>query len=428
MVNDAHIKCKHLGIGTTLASIRQDGFWIPSGRQVVKSIISKCLLCTKLNAYSFQYPKMTNLPEERLRLIKPFMHTAIDYTGPLHVFADNGNSSKVYVSLFTCMAIRAIHLELVKDLSSRSFVEAFKRFCNAQTVPQSVYTDNASYFLSGMSYLSNFAASGEFQSHLHSLSIKHDTIPSYASWVGGIYERQIRTLKQCLLKSIGRSKISCDDLIMHLSDVQNAINNRPITYLYSEVDEIIALTPNMLLKVHTNPHIRVIRKVDEEDPLWSPQTDSNVTHDEITETFMRQAKLFDDFKQLWYSSYLLSLRETSRDIHQKEWKNRVQVGDIVLVNTKDQPRVHWKMGRITRLIFGDDDKVRSVLLKMPHKATAHYAINHLYPLELQTTHVGNSRPTDLNLSAETIRPIRPRRGAAVQQDQLVKHLIEKDQL
>lgn len=261
------------------------------------------------------------MPEERVKFVKPFLHTAIDYTGPLHVFDINKDSYKVYIALYTCMAIRAIHLELVTDLTTKSFIESFKRFCNAQTLPQSVYTDNAPYFTSGLVYLSKFASSDEFQSHLQTLQITHNTIPAYASWVGGVYERQIRTLKQCLLKSIGRSKLTYSDLLIHISDIQNAVNNEPITYLYSDIDEVVALTPNMLLKVHSNPHITLSSHSRQDDPLWSPKNDSNVTHYELNSTFQKQIKLFEKFKEMWYSSYLLSLRETSHDVHQNNWSN-----------------------------------------------------------------------------------------------------------
>ncbi|KAF0288908.1 hypothetical protein FJT64_012796 [Amphibalanus amphitrite] len=65
MIEDQHRRCKHLGVGTTLTELREHGYWIPSGRQVVKRVLKDCITCQKLNALAFEYPKMTNLPRER---------------------------------------------------------------------------------------------------------------------------------------------------------------------------------------------------------------------------------------------------------------------------------------------------------------------------------------------------------------------------
>ena len=63
--------------------------------------------------------------------------------------------------------------------------------------------------------------------------------------------------------------------------------------------------------------------------------------------------MFSKFKELWYQQYLLSLRETAREVYQGEWENRIRVNDIVLVNTKDKPRIHWLMARVVQLFYDD---------------------------------------------------------------------------
>ena len=73
-----HHRVKHLGVGTTLNALRLGGFWVPKGRQVIKKVLSYCMICRKMNELPFKYPKVTNLPEHRVNLIVPYRHTGVD--------------------------------------------------------------------------------------------------------------------------------------------------------------------------------------------------------------------------------------------------------------------------------------------------------------------------------------------------------------
>ena len=122
-----HQKCKHLGIQTTLNTVRTSGFWIPRMCQVVKRISGLCMTCRNFNNLAFRYPKMTNLPKHRINFIRTFQHAGIDFTGHLWVKNKKDENVKMYLGLliFTCLNVRAIHIELVPDMSTHSFVLAF---------------------------------------------------------------------------------------------------------------------------------------------------------------------------------------------------------------------------------------------------------------------------------------------------------------
>ncbi|XP_043219934.1 uncharacterized protein LOC122380652 [Amphibalanus amphitrite] len=438
MIEDQHRRCKHLGVGTTLTELREHGYWIPSGRQVVKRVLKDCITCQKLNALAFEYPKMTNLPRERVSLIKPFCNTAIDYTGHILVEDTNGEMRKMYIVLYTCLAIRCVHLDLVPDLSLGSFLQSFRRFCSTYGVPEFLYTDNAKQFLASQRVLINVFTSDEFQEYLTEQSIKHSTIPVYASWVGGVYERQIKTVKHCLYKTVGRAKLGYFELLTQLSEIQNMVNSRPITYVYSEIDDIEPLTPNKILKLHTNPRLQLVDSSHATDPLWvsTPQD----VHQQLNKTLHEQQHLQEHYKSMWYREYLLGLRENSRDLFHTDWDDKIAVGDVVLINTKNKPRMFWLMGRVLQLLHGDDGRVRQVLLKTSTGRIERYAISHLYPLELQSTHTGQDstdgstrcpdEPTTHNTETESspetseraARP--PRRRAAIKQTEMVKSLLQ----
>ena len=65
-------------------------------------------------------------PKERVVEALPFEYTGLDYFGPLYIKQYTNDDTpvykKVWVCLFTCMVVRAIHLELVEDMSANEFL------------------------------------------------------------------------------------------------------------------------------------------------------------------------------------------------------------------------------------------------------------------------------------------------------------------
>jgi hypothetical protein len=220
IVVDAHNKVQHLGLQTTLNHIRNSGYWIPKARQSIKKSISKCIVCKKFNAFAFNYPKITNMPKHHLNLIKPFLHTGIDYTGHLWIRnAESNKNDKMYILIFTCLNVRAVHLELVPDMSTKKFVLALQRFCNLYLIPTYIYSDNAKTFIKGGELLNKSLASEEFVENLRANNIQHIRIPLYSAWVGAAWERLIRVVKSCLYKVIGRAKLTYFELLTILSNI-----------------------------------------------------------------------------------------------------------------------------------------------------------------------------------------------------------------
>ena len=378
-----HKRCMHLGLQTTLNSVRSNGFWIPRMRQSIKNILNVCFTCKKFNALALKYPKMTNLPKHRVNLVKPFLHTGVDFTGHLFVKNEKDENVKMYILIFTCLNVRAIHIELLPDMTTHSFVLAFLRFVNLYGVPAFLYSDNARSFVTGAKVLQQTLVCDEYKSYFQNYDIKHIRIPVYSAWVGASWERLIRTLKTCLYKTIGRARLSYFELLTVLSDVQAAINSRPLTYRSSEND-LEVITPSSFLRFHSNPHL--IFRDNDEGFLWESDAPSQQL---LEQSLAYRDEVFAHFKEQWYKNYLLSLRERSRDMHQYNWQNRVKAGEVVLIKTPNKSRPYWSLGRVVELIIGHDDIVRSVKVKRSDGVIVHHSINHLYPLELSLTHAYN---------------------------------------
>ena len=103
-------------------------------------------------------------------------------------------------------------------------------------------------------------------------------------------------------------------------------------------------------------------------------------------TVEMQEEIIENFKKLWYESYLLSLREHSRNLYRSKWENRIKVGDIVLIKAINKPRPFWMMGKVLEVIIGYDGSIRSVKLKQGNGAIEYHSVCNLYPMEISITH------------------------------------------
>ena len=108
-------------------------------------MLSKCSICKRYNSLAFKYPSQTNLPKHSVNLVNPYENIGIDYTRRLWVNR-NGKAEKMYLLIFTCLTIRSIQIEIVQDMSTKAFIQAFIRFYNSYKIPSYIYSDNARSF------------------------------------------------------------------------------------------------------------------------------------------------------------------------------------------------------------------------------------------------------------------------------------------
>ena len=153
---------------------------------------------------------------------------------------------KVYISIFTCFNTRAIHLEALNSMSTAEFILAFVRFVNGYGIPSAVYSDNTKSFVQAGNIIEHLLSSSEFEEKFCIAAIAHRTIPVYAAWYGATWERLIRTVKQCLFKTLGRNTPSITEFTTFLTDIQKILNNRSLTYRSSE-NELDIISPNHIL-------------------------------------------------------------------------------------------------------------------------------------------------------------------------------------
>ena len=140
-----HEKVQHQGRSMSLNEIRANGFWVIGGTSAVASKIANCVTCRKLRG-TVQEQKMSDLPEDRLKTAPPFTYCAVDYCGPWYI-KEGRKEVKKYVALFTCMASRAVHLEVSNTLETDSFLNALRRFICRRGPVRQLRSDQGTNFM-----------------------------------------------------------------------------------------------------------------------------------------------------------------------------------------------------------------------------------------------------------------------------------------
>ena len=201
MIQQAHNQVFHDGIRETLNLIRER-YWIVRGREAVKRILRKCVICRRYEGKSFPAPPAPQLPRDRVGNQPPFATTGVDFAGPLYAYLvkTSQDLEKVYVCLFTCGVTRAIHLELTVDLTSESFLQAFRRFASRRGLPCKMLSDNAKTFTASAREVKGIMRAPEIQQYLTDKQVEWEFIVEKAPWWGGFWERLVRSVKNCLKK------------------------------------------------------------------------------------------------------------------------------------------------------------------------------------------------------------------------------------
>lgn len=371
IVWDIHVTLYHSGTNATLTALRQT-YWIPAARQYIKSVLRTCVVCRRISGKPYPTPDTAPLPHIRTQDVYPFTYTGVDFTGALYV-RRGGTEVKVYLCLFTCATTRAVHLEVVQDLTAESFLLTFRKFASRRSLPRMMISDNGSTYLSAAEDLKSLMELPEVKKELSRRGVTWRFIPKRAPWYGGFWERLVGLTKTALKKVLGRRHISLTVLETIIVEIEAVINDRPLTYVSSELGDIEPLTPAHLLhgrRITYLPHEMV-----DTDEIVDPSYGS-------TDSVRRRAKtlavVLQDFQKRWRHDYLTSLREfhrSSGDTHQV-----IKKGDVVIIHD-DVPRMMWKIAVVNDLVIGGDGLVRAATLRTAN-GTTNRPITKLYPLEL----------------------------------------------
>ncbi|GFU89674.1 integrase catalytic domain-containing protein [Trichonephila clavipes] len=258
---------------------------------------------------------MGDLPKERITPDKVFNSTGIDLCGPFikNKCQRKGPEIKVYVCIFICLVTKAIHLEIISDLTSQASIAALKRFISRRGKCHKIFSDNGTNMIGAnreIKALSKLVRDREetLFAFFAEEGIEWSFIlPRSPNW-GGLWEANIKSLKYHFKRIAGNSKFSYEELLTLITQIEAILNSRPLS---SDVDDLVVLTPAHFLIG------RPITAIVEPSLLQCESNRLNV--------WQRITKSVQMIWKRWSLSYLNSLQQRKKWIVNKE---NLKLGDM----------------------------------------------------------------------------------------------------
>ena len=348
VVRYCHGLVHHQGRGITLNCLRQSGFFIVGGSKLVKSVIHSCVQCKRLRG-SVGVQKMANLPDDRVSRANPFDFCGMDFFGPFFVKCRR-STVKYYGCIFTCLYSRGVHVEVCHSLSSDSFIMALRRFISIRGPVKRLRCDRGTNFVGASNELKQEMAcmdNGKVRDFLlaNDADIEFVFNPPHASHFGGIFERQIGSIRRVfegILVEFG-SQLNPESLITFLQESVAIVNGRPLSCININDEQMEPLTPNHLLtgksRVIVSPPGSFVK-----DDMY------------LIKHWRRVQYLANLFWTRWRSEYLdLQHRRT-------KWctaSPNIAVNDVVILVDEVLPRNQWKLARVMAVNVSTDGLVLS---------------------------------------------------------------------
>ncbi|GBN99369.1 hypothetical protein AVEN_114554-1 [Araneus ventricosus] len=192
-----HEKYLHAGPTLLLSIIRKE-YWITSVRSIVRHIIWKCVKCFHQKGETANQ-FMADLPRSRVEPSRVFSRVRTDYAGPFFIKLRRGRGTqrmKCYICVFVCFTTKAVHIEIVGDLTSEAFIAALKRFIGRRGKPTEIYSDCGTNFIATDRELRRIVASLRKDEPVNKFfmeeSIRWKFNPPAAPHFGGLWEAAIK--------------------------------------------------------------------------------------------------------------------------------------------------------------------------------------------------------------------------------------------
>lgn len=341
-----HRRYLHANRETIVNEMRQK-FYIPHIRVFTENVRKQCQYC-RIKNVTPQIPRMGPLPAARLKsYCRPFSYVGIDFFGPLMVKIGR-RQEKRWVAVFTCLVIRAVHVEVVHTMSTESCKMAIRRFIAIRGAPLEIYTDNGTNFLGASRELSEEVKSrnNELGETFTNTNTKWMFNPPSAPHMGGVWERMVRSIKTAL-QSMPQSRTPNDEtLVTVLAEAQSIVNSRPLTFVSLDTIDEEALTPNHFLLLSSNGVVQ---------PPKTPTIDRLAAK---TEWNLAQ-NLIDHFWRRWLREYLPVITRRTKWFQEVK---PIEVNDMVIL-TDENIRNSWRKGIVVQLQKGSDNRVRQVIVR-----------------------------------------------------------------
>ena len=240
LIKEFHERLFHAGTSHTLSQIR----WIPHRRATVKAVIYQCRVCRKCNGGPYKMPTLADWPKEKISEAAPFTYTGLDYIRPFYV--KENKEKKFWICIFTCVTVRAVHLEIVDDMTAEKFLMALQRYLWWRNTPDTIILDNAPQFKLKKTTVDKAWQQSitheNVQKFTSDAGIKWKFIIKLSPWMGGFYERLVGMVKSSLRKFLTTIQFRT-----YAIKCEHILNSRPLVYIDGNIRSTEAIMPNCFL-------------------------------------------------------------------------------------------------------------------------------------------------------------------------------------
>jgi hypothetical protein len=224
LVVQYHESMHHFGADYVIGNIRRR-YWIPRLRGIVKRAIFDCRVCHRRRVETC-VPIMSSLSSARVQESYPFSRVMVDYAGPVYVKRGRGREKR-WICIFTCLATRAVHIELVCSLETDSFLMSFQRFVSRRGPVSEVYSDCGTTFIGADRELNeavrNWNDDSKLKSYFSKQEVKWTFSPPKAPHLNGAVERIIKSCKRALNITLREQTFHEDVLCKTLCEIESTL-------------------------------------------------------------------------------------------------------------------------------------------------------------------------------------------------------------
>ncbi|XP_062541281.1 uncharacterized protein LOC134209304 [Armigeres subalbatus] len=372
----------------------REEYWPIHGRRLVRSIIRNCIQCARANPVPVRQ-QIGQLPVARVTPSRPFAVTGVDYAGPVYLKAIHKRASptKAYICLFICFTTKAVHLELVSDLSTPAFLTALRRFIARRGRPSHIHSDNGKNFIGAKNELHHLYRRLADQKEVAKIQfcteeqITWHLNPPKAPHFGGLWEAAVKVAKSQLYRQLGSSRLSFEDMSTVLAQIEAAMNSRPLVPMTEDPEDYSVITPAHFI-IGTSMHALP-------DPDVSETNLTRLAHHQRLQHFFQQ------FWHFWRTEYL---QELQKDTTRFRANNEICPGRLVVISDEFQHPTRWPLGRIEAVHPGPDGLVRVVTLRTS-RGNIVRPITKICLLPTETTRVEDKQPPRYNQDISGVSPI-----------------------
>jgi len=348
----------HCQADTVVTHIRND-IWPIKAKKIASSIDARCRIC-KEKRMQMASQIMGEIPDYRSQIQPSFSVVIMDLFGPMEIRDDCVKKGprvmkKVWGVVFTCAFTRAVHLDVAIDYSTEAVLHCVRRLMTMRGDVRKIISDPGTQLVGASREMSEWRKGWSIDQLTRfgaSKGLEWVTVMASSHHQAGAVEvmvKLVKGVKKTLLKVLGTTILSLNEMFTMLSEVTNIVNERPIGTKPNSLSPTDYLSPNSLLLGRCSDRISG-------GPFESDQRMTDCPKAARSRFLLVQA-ITNQFSKVWLDVYFPTL------LVRQKWhtsRRNIREGDICLLKDSNAFRGEWRMCEVVKTLPDRNNKVRNV--------------------------------------------------------------------